>query len=289
MTFTSNKIGPTSTPKIIQLILALTAAINILLSIIPCPSLIFILGLSAEGIRENFFWQFVSSLFIIDTPVLSFGFIIHLLFNLYVIWIFGSSIIELKGNKHYIFVVLLSTLLSSLLAFGIIKLLSFPTLFFGGSILIYCTSMAWLMLHSDAKIFLFFTLPFKAKWLILGAMGLNLLGLLSHGSYLYFLTLLGAGIITYLLSLIIWKTHSPFEFLKKAEQKIIYFLKRKTKHRPFHESKIYDFKTGEPIIDDDEFMDAMLTKISLYGEDFLTKKEKKRMEKISKKKKKNLK
>ena len=157
----------------------------------------------------------------------------------------------------------------------------------GANIVLYSIATAWLMLHRDAKLLLFFTLPFKAKWLILGIMGFDLLFLLSHGSFIYFFTYLSSALIAYLFSLLLWNTFSPFEFLKKTEKNILNILnlfKRRKKSKKYHRSKVYDFKTGEPLLDDDEFMDAMLTRISLYGEDILTKKEKRRMKKISEKK-----
>jgi len=49
-------------------------------------------------------------------------------------------------------------------------------------------------------------------------------------------------------------------------------------------NKVVDFKTGQPILDDDQFMDAMLARISLYGESVLTPDEKNRMRKISERK-----
>ena len=163
-------------------------------------------------------------------------------------------------------------------------------IFLGGSIIIYAITMAWLMLHSDAKILLFFAFPFKGKWLFLGLMGINLLSLLSNGAYIHFISYLSSAIFSYLISLILWRVHSPFGILKKMELSLMDFLHRfsgKSEGNMFKGSKIYDFKTGEPILDDDKFMDAMLMKISLYGEDTITKKERKRMEKISKKKQKN--
>jgi predicted AAA+ superfamily ATPase len=49
----------------------------------------------------------------------------------------------------------------------------------------------------------------------------------------------------------------------------------------YESAKIFDIKTGEAVIGDSEFMDAMLEKISKYGEDALSRKERKRMDMIS--------
>ena len=47
----------------------------------------------------------------------------------------------------------------------------------------------------------------------------------------------------------------------------------------YPDAKIFDLKTGQAVIDDDSFMDSMLEKISKSGEQSLSKKEKKRMQK----------
>ncbi len=66
---------------------------------------------------------------------------------------------------------------------------------------------------------------------------------------------------------------------------LLRFLWGKKRQLPYRHSKIYDIKSGEPLLDDDQFMDAMLDQISRYGEESLTPAEKKRMKEISEKKK----
>jgi hypothetical protein len=139
------------------------------------------------------------------------------------------------------------------------------------------------MLHSNSTILLFFALPFKAKWIVLIIMGFNLFSLISEGSFIYLAACLTSFLLSYLFCLVFWKTYSYFDFLKKIERTIINFFTKKDEKS--NKSKIYDFTTGSPVIDDDQFMDEMLLKISLHGEDSLTKKERKRMDKISLKKK----
>ncbi len=46
---------------------------------------------------------------------------------------------------------------------------------------------------------------------------------------------------------------------------------------------IYDIHSGMPVSEDEKFMDAMLARISLHGEDSLSAEEKLRMEQISRK------
>ena len=54
----------------------------------------------------------------------------------------------------------------------------------------------------------------------------------------------------------------------------------------FAKAKIYDFKTGQAILNDEEFMDAMLSKISMYGQSSLSfRREHFRLKRILKEKK----
>ena len=95
----------------------------------------------------------------------------------------------------------------------------------------------------------------------------------------------------YFYSLLFWEILSPFQCLHTMEKRVIYF-KRKMCHRykkvgdiEVIPSKIYDFKTGKAIIQDDKFMDACLEKISRRGKGSLNMHERFRMWRISKKKK----
>ena len=287
MNFNSYQLGPRATPKAIKIILVLTAVINVLLAIIPNKYLTFLMGLSAPGISHGFYWQILTNVFVITNPIVSFGFVFHLLMQLYIIWIFGTSIIEIKGIKQFIYLLSTCSILSSIIALFLMFSFSSKEVLLGAPIIIYACSMAWLILHKDAKLLFFSALPFKAKWLILGAMGLNLITLISNGAFIHFIAFVSSAIIAYFLSIIFWKTYSPFPFLEKMETFLINISSKgsyKIKGKIFHKSKIYDFKTGDPVIDDDEFMDGMLRKISSEGEKSITRKEKRRMEKISKKK-----
>jgi len=61
---------------------------------------------------------------------------------------------------------------------------------------------------------------------------------------------------------------------------------RAQRQQMFSQSKIVDFKTGKPVETDETFMDAMLEKIAREGEQSLSRKERKQMDRIAKKKQK---
>jgi membrane associated rhomboid family serine protease len=281
MHFQRPNIGPKNTPKVIKAVIILTALFSILSATIPNMYFFKFFGLSFEGIKTGFIWQILTNLFIIPNQKISFSFVFHLVFNLYMLWVFGTAIIDLKGKNHLISIFLVTGILSSTVA-----LFLTPFIFAGANILIYSFAFAWLMLHKDARLLLFFSIPVKAKWLILGVMGINLLSLLSSYSLDYFFSYLTSFALTYFYALLIWKTFSPFPFLKNFEKSVIHLLKKIFSKKNFYSSKIFDFKTGKSKkLSDKEFLDKILEKISIHGKSSLTKRELKKLNKISKKSK----
>jgi membrane associated rhomboid family serine protease len=249
-----------------------------------------ILGLSSWGIKNYFFWQFISYLFV--SPVtygISFSFLITIAFNAYLLWIIGNMVMERKGIGHFFTVYFGTGIAAGLIVSWLQFVSGSPTVFSGSSAALYGILMTWLMLHPNAEMLLFLTIPFKAKWLVVGLIGANLLIDLSIGDWLNACAYLTAAIVSYFYCVLVWNCKGPFTSLSKLERALIActrFFRKTPPSFPYPQAKIYDFKTGQAILKDEEFMDAMLTKISLYGESSLTWKEKWRMKRISKNKKK---
>lgn len=295
---TFSKIGPSKTPSLIKTLLLTIIGISIgatLLAILFAPSYFFdprwILSLSIAGIQKGLVFELITYAFI-QSPVQYFdlSYLIHLAFNLYIFWLVGTQIIDRTSNKSFLTLLLTSVVVTG--AFALILMALSPSSYqlSGNGTILYTLLISWLMLHPQARILLFFILPIQAKHLICGLLGANLLIDLASGDYIRCFASLIAAIYGYLFALIVWKSFSPFEFLNGLEMKLShYFTLRRApkekKENTYHHTKIYDFKTGEPILDDDQFMDAMLSKISLYGEESLSAKDKKRMKDISSKKK----
>lgn len=240
------------------------------------------LALTAGGIRHLYLWQFASYLFVHPFPAA----IIHLAFNLYLIWIFGASLMERLHPRLFYFLFLGSGITAGLLAWC--AMISFHLLspLVGSSAPLYAILTAWVILNPEARMLLFFAVPFKARYLLLGLIGFNLLIDLSRSDWISLSAYIGATLFGYLFTVIACRTRSPFSFLSGLENGILRSIERLThvgKTQVRH-TKIYDFKSGEPVLNDDQFMDAMLAHISLYGEDSLTPEEKKRMQRISEKK-----
>jgi membrane associated rhomboid family serine protease len=242
------------------------------------PILYSWLALSHTGIKRLYLWQLISYVLIEKGPI-SLGFFLQLGFNMYILWMFGSSLIERLGIKAFFSLYFGSALISGL------TVLFFPGAFLAGSInAVYAVLIAWILLNPGSQLLLFFAIPFKAEWLILCLIGFSLIINLTNAQWLEAITLVTSCLYGYLFALLVWRQYSPFLFLRSFEKKVLRLFEKR-KNDSFPSSKIYDIKTGSPILDDEQFMDAMLDRISRHGEDSLTAAEKKRMKEISARKK----
>jgi membrane associated rhomboid family serine protease len=287
--------GPTHTPKPVKLILIITAAVSILSAIIVphYPALHYFLNLSLDGIKHGFAWQLITYLFMVPGHKITLSFLFHLAFNLYLIWVVSCSIVDQKNIKQYLCLFFTSGVFCGLAALFIMWI-GYPGYIMGGSsVILYSLLVAWLMLHHNLKLLLFFAIPVKAKWLILIILGFNLLSDLSNGDLVGFATYLTAAVFSYLYCLIVWRVEGPFLHLNTFERKVINFMNRpKLRRSKNSKNKIYDFGTGEPVNEnrenksaDDKFVDEMLSKIAEKGKNSLTSAEKEKLDKIAKKKK----
>jgi membrane associated rhomboid family serine protease len=242
------------------------------------PQLYGWLALTRAGIEHLFIWQLITYIFLEPGPI-SLGFFIQLAFNMYILWMFGSSLIERSHTRLFLTLYLGAALVGGLTA------LAFPhTALAGSTNAVFAVLTAWAMVNPGSQLLLFFAIPFKAEWLVLALLAFTLFIDLSTGSWMAASCLIVSVLYGYLFSLIVWRQPSPFLFLRTFERKIFRLLEKKPRET-YHHSKIYDIKSGAPVLDDDQFMDAMLDRISRHGEDSLTPAEKKRMREISERKK----
>lgn len=243
------------------------------------PQLRGLLTLSWVGVEHYYLWQFVSYIFVERGPI-SLNFAISLAFNMYILWVFGMPLLERAGAKLFF------TLYFGGAIFGGVSALLFPGFVLAGSTnAIFPLLVSWMMLNPNSQLLLFFTVPFKSYVLVLALLGISLFIDLANADWVGAVSLLISCLYAYLFTMIIWKEGSPLAILRPLERKILQFFERRKKPKKV-EPKIYDIQSGKPISDDDQFMDAMLDRISRHGEDSLTPAEKKRMREISKRRKK---
>ena len=219
------------------------------------------LALSLPTIQEGYFWQLISYAFVLNGPI-GFGSALDLVFDLLMFWVFGSAIIERKGHRSFFILFFGATLFAG--AMSLIAMIGTPFFLFGPTPTLFAILITWLMLNRDAQIWFLVTL--KATWAICGIIAIDLLIHLSQGAWIPLFANASGALFGFLFITI------PVVMQRKAKL--------------YHHSKIIDIQTGKPVLDDEQFMDAMLARISLYGEASLTPEEKKRMLKISETKKK---
>lgn len=238
------------------------------------------LSLSLYGIRQFYLWQPATYLFTQNegSNAISISYLIHLCFNLYVLWFLGNSITERIGNKSFFKLFFISGILSGLSALLVMKLTGSSTIISGPGSAILSLLTFWTMLYNEAEIRLFILIPMQAKWILTAVFAI--LVLTSLGSIPYLTLYLTGMLVGYIYAIIVYDLKSPFEFLSPFED----FISKRFKQSDNTDGKIIDFETGRTL-DDEMFVDSMLAKISKYGEDSLTFNERRRLEAISKRKK----
>jgi len=254
---------------------------------IPRPTVFF--SLSLWGVQHLFLWQLLTHFFVSPfTGGLDLSFVLYLVFNLYFLWVVGSSVILHKSTKDFLSLYLGGGLLGGLVSLALLWINPSPTLIAGFNPAFYALLTAWMMLFPEVQVLLFFTIPVKIKWLILGILGVNLFIDISHGDFLHCAPYVSSALLGYFYALLVWHQQSPFTKLHIFEKKLLYFSRKLQRNSsPYHSghSKIYDFKTGNPILSDEEFFEVCLTKIASHGKNSLSLTERWKMRRISKKKK----
>ena len=283
MTYRSSyQPGPEATPRALKILIAATAGCTLAAAFFPAVQ--GLLALSLPGIRHLFLWQFITYLFV-QIGSISFPFLLHLAFNMYLLWTFGASLLQRAHLGTFLGLYFGAGAFAALTAFGLMSAFSLPYALAGSSTALYALLISWVILNPDAELLLFFAIPFKAKWLLLGLIGANLLIDLSNSDWVSLASYSGSVLFGYLYTLIAFREQSPFLFLRPFERTLLRALEKLRhlgrKEKNSKQPKIYDIHSGAPQLSDDQFMDAMLARISLHGEDSLTPEEKRRMQAIS--------
>ncbi|WP_194847806.1 rhomboid family intramembrane serine protease [Candidatus Neptunochlamydia vexilliferae] len=181
--------------------------------------------------HKFFAWQFVSYLFI--QPIsegVSLGSILRLLFDLYLLYMVGTAIIETRGKKHFIGLYFGGALFVGIVAYLSLLFSGSPFPFAGASPAIYILLISFVFLTPHARIMLFLMVPMQAKWLVFGLIGVNLFLDFSNGHFLSFFTTGAALVYGYLYPILVWEILSPFYRLHNIEKKMIYWKRKVSNH-----------------------------------------------------------
>lgn len=128
----------------------------------------------------------------------------HLFFNMFALWMFGNTMENFWGTKRF-----LIYYLACGLGAGLLTMLFPGSLTVGASGAVYGLLLAFGMTFPNEYIYLYFLMPIKAKWFVIGYAALELIqGLFySYDGVAHFAHL--GGMLVGLL-LILWWRRNPF-------------------------------------------------------------------------------
>lgn len=288
---TTNRFGPPNTPRPIKLLLLITgitalasALIHVFFGIaLGAFNPQWLLSLSSVGVSHFLLWQPLSYIFVHNVAGgITFAFFLYLLFNLYILWAMGSALTQQIGTRAFVRFYLATALLIGLAILGVQFWLGVRFPYAGATPLIFSLLVLWSMFFPETEILLFMTFPVKSKWLIFGFLTIYLFVSLVQGDWLTLAAYSSGALCAYLYGTVGHHLTTPFPWTYSLDRRLHRIGERLQYGRsPSVDSKIFDFKTGKAVVDDEAFMDAMLSKISEKGESSLSWFEKRRMRKIS--------
>ncbi|HEV8052927.1 MAG TPA: rhomboid family intramembrane serine protease [Parachlamydiaceae bacterium] len=254
------------------------------------------LSLSWWGVNSGYVWQPLSFLFIQEAPGgLSFFFFVTLLFNMYLLWVIGSTVLQMIGRGPFLRLYFLGGMAAGVIALLSMKITGQYETLAGMTSALLILFTVWSMAFPETEILLLFLFPVKVKWIVVSIIAALCLISLSHWDLSTFVLYLSSVLIGYCYAVMVHGWYSPFPHTLRVDmmlskiaaqfrKNIPVFFKGKTKDVKPSETKIIDINSERSIKDDDAFIDAMLEKISRKGENSLSWSEKKRMQDISRNK-----
>lgn len=215
-------------------------------------------GLTPTLVKKGYIWQLFTYMFL-------HGDFFHILFNMFILWMFGRSIEEEWGTKEFVKYYFITGIGAGVFTFILSINSSIPTI--GASGAIFGILVAYAMLFPDSLIYVWFLFPVKAKYLVMFFAILELIASVRYtpdgiGHFAH----LGGMVVGYLY---LKSDRRLFGFLKFFKK-----IKYKKKLRTLHKKRE---KTEELM----KRVDQILDKINQVGYDNLSKEEKKILEKAS--------
>ncbi|MCX7875810.1 MAG: rhomboid family intramembrane serine protease [Melioribacteraceae bacterium] len=238
-------------------------------------------GVDSFGNEFNFqIWQLFTYQFM-------HGDFVHILFNMFMLWMFGMEIENIMGSKKFLFFYLLCGV-----GAGITQILLSPVLAeslaytIGASGAVYGVMIAFAMFFPDRYIMFYFFIPVKAKYLITFLVIIEFFSV-REATFVAHLAHIGGALtaLIYILSTRRYEfnTKSFFNSFKKNNFGSS-FSKRKRNEIDIEDAKFYDIneKQDDDIVTQEE-IDRILDKISQHGYQGLTEREKRILFNASKK------
>lgn len=292
MTYTTTRWGPDSTPTIIKYLMILIGSVSVVaaltaplfLEIFKIPSIDHWFSLSWYGLNNYQIWR-LFTYFLIEpsgSTGITLFFLIALAFDLYIIWVIGSDLIEQVGQSPFLTLFITSGVVAGIAGLLAMKLIGYQTILIGPAPVLLALFTVWTMFHPDREIWILLLFQLKTKWLlafILGAIFLINLSQLDWVNLIFYFTAVG---VAYCYATMAWSVNGPYSWMVALDSFMMRVGRKLQRGRT--NGKIFDFQTGQPLKSDEQFMDEMLEKIARRGPHALTRSERARMDAISEKK-----
>ena len=261
--FTAYRYGP-NVSSAVKILIIINVAVFLLSYIAQKAGLPFLhlFGLTPGWtIYKLMLWQPVTYMFVHAG-------IWHLIINMIMLWMFGSTLEEMWGKRmfliFYFFTGIGAGLCVLIMGWGSL----IPTI--GASGVIFGLLVAHAMLFPDSIILFFFIFPMKMKYAAWILAGVNLWGALtSPGSGISYMAHLGGGIFGYLY--LRYEVVQQFLSFFHPGSLILKWERKKTRRKNKDQEQF------------EETVDSILEKISRQGIHSLTKEERKILDKRSRK------
>jgi membrane associated rhomboid family serine protease len=212
----------------------------------------------------TFLGSFPASFFQVFTYMFLHGGFLHLLFNMLVLWMFGTQIEFTWGTPRFARFYILSGLAGGLLSLLVHVVFSTaPSVIVGASGAIYGVMIAYWFMFPDNLLYVFFVLPVKVKWAIPGMM---ILGFLFGGSSVAHAAHLGGALFGAAYMKRDWRALS---------------LNRRLKNLRYRRMEAKLSRQREEAADVMRKVDTILDKINQVGIDNLSKSERRFLEEAS--------
>lgn len=249
-------------------------------------------GLSWYGVRHYYIWQPFTYMFTQEAGPqgITFLFLIALFLNMYLLWLIGSMLVERIGQKKILILYFASGIVAGIATLFSMQLLDTYSIVSSPTAAIIALCVVWTMFYPDSELTFAYLFPIQARWLLAGALGALIILCITQWDILSLIFYFTAVVFGYLYGIIALGLRGPFDFSKGLDKRISAYgqsVKSKLVSKKYYKdsgAKIVDITSGTTKLDDETFIDAMLTKIIKHGEKSLTRSERRRMDDISAKK-----
>jgi membrane associated rhomboid family serine protease len=255
--------GPRGITKAVKYLLLINAGL-FFLEFLWGSELIHLFGLTPVLVKKGLIWQPVTYMFL-------HGGLFHLLFNMFVLWMFGCEIERTWGTKEFVKYYFVTGIGAGLLTFITSLNSNVPTI--GASGAIFGILVAFALMFPNRPIYLYFLFPVKAKYVVMFFAVIEFLASLRHTSDgIGHFAHLGGMVVGYLYIKLDWRIPALF----RLSSYLTYM--RNFRHNRRMKAMVKRREREKKLM---EKMDQILDKISQVGYDNLNKEEKKTLEQAS--------